>query len=145
MELAVFGIATLLLSIVLGVNNDDIVAGLTQIKPDWKTVRLFIPIFTNAAGGILVGIVTQRAGGVKKGMALICGICLTGLVEYLFGMKSVSFETFFAVLLVCLSIWIHISNGVAPKNIFFSSMGHSTMKLGYLVYTTTTINKEKVN
>lgn len=130
-ELAIFGIMTLWLSIMLGVNKDDIRAGLAQVKPNVETALLFIPIFTNAAGGILVGIVTQRAGGVKKGMALICGICLTGFVEYLFGRKDISFENFVAVLIVCVSIWLHISNGATQKNTF-ASMGHSTMKIGFL-------------
>ena len=40
----------------------------------------FIPLLTQAGGGIVVGLVTKHAGGVQKGFALIAGILLTGTI-----------------------------------------------------------------
>lgn len=41
----------------------------------------WVPILTQAWGGIIVGLVTKHAGGVKKGFALIAGIALTAFVQ----------------------------------------------------------------
>jgi len=46
----------------------------------WKR-KMFVPIVTNAAGGIIVGLVTKYAGTVKKGFALIFGLLLSGIVQ----------------------------------------------------------------
>jgi solute carrier family 35 (UDP-sugar transporter), member A1/2/3 len=45
------------------------------------TLGTLIPISTNAAGGIVVGLVTKYAGSVRKGFALIFGILISGLVQ----------------------------------------------------------------
>ena len=45
----------------------------------------FLPILTNTAGGILVGMVTKYSGSVKKGFALIMGIFLSGFLQNWFG------------------------------------------------------------
>lgn len=41
----------------------------------------WVPILTQACGGIIVGLVTKHAGGVKKGFSLIAGIALTAFVQ----------------------------------------------------------------
>jgi len=38
------------------------------------TPRTILPVLTNAAGGIVVGLVTKHAGAVRKGFALIFGL-----------------------------------------------------------------------
>lgn len=48
---------------------------------DGWTRKTFVPIVTNAAGGIIVGLVTKYAGAVKKGFALIFGLLLSGIVQ----------------------------------------------------------------
>ena len=45
------------------------------------TAATFIPIASNAAGGILAGLVTQYAGVVRKGFSLIQGMFLSGIVQ----------------------------------------------------------------
>eukprot|EP00565_Helicotheca_tamesis_P004532 CAMPEP_0185728054 /NCGR_PEP_ID=MMETSP1171-20130828/3545_1 /TAXON_ID=374046 /ORGANISM="Helicotheca tamensis, Strain CCMP826" /LENGTH=228 /DNA_ID=CAMNT_0028396717 /DNA_START=8 /DNA_END=691 /DNA_ORIENTATION=+ len=45
------------------------------------TPATIIPIITNSAGGILVGLVTKHAGSVKKGFALIFGLVLSGVLQ----------------------------------------------------------------
>lgn len=41
----------------------------------------WVPVVTQALGGVIVGLVTKHAGGVKKGFALIAGIALTAFVQ----------------------------------------------------------------
>ena len=50
---------------------------------DGWTPETLIPVLSNACGGIIVGFVTKYAGGVTKGFALIAGIIVTGMVEFL--------------------------------------------------------------
>ena len=69
-----------------------------------------IPLLSNASGGILVGIVTQRLGGVQKGFALILGICLAALVEVFIGGKPLTILHFLSVLFVCISMWGYSSH-----------------------------------
>lgn len=45
------------------------------------TPSTFIPIVTNSAGGIIVGLVTKHAGSVRKGFALMLGIFLSGVIQ----------------------------------------------------------------
>jgi solute carrier family 35 (UDP-sugar transporter), member A1/2/3 len=45
------------------------------------TPSTFLPIATNSAGGIIVGLVTKHAGSVRKGFALIFGIFLSGVIQ----------------------------------------------------------------
>jgi len=47
----------------------------------WTT---WIPLLTNAGGGLLVGLVTKYAGTVAKGFALILGLFVSGLFQDLF-------------------------------------------------------------
>ena len=44
----------------------------------WKT---WIPIVSNACGGVVVGLVTKHAGAVRKGFALIFGLVLSGVLQ----------------------------------------------------------------
>ena len=44
----------------------------------------WVPVTTNAIGGIFVGQVIKYAGGVRKSFAVIAGIVLTGVAEWLF-------------------------------------------------------------
>lgn len=45
--------------------------------------RCWIPITTNAAGGIIAGQVIKYVGGVRRTFAVIAGIMLTGVAEWL--------------------------------------------------------------
>jgi len=72
---------------------------------DWN-LQVFIPIVTNAIGGILVGLVTKYAGSVRKGFALIFGILLSGLLQS----ESVSNEQIVGGILAAVSLWMHATN-----------------------------------
>ena len=78
---------------------------------DGWTLTTWIPIATNAAGGIVVGLVTKYAGSVQKGFALIFGILLSGLLqEFSAGRGSVRPEQVMGGLLAAISLYIHATN-----------------------------------
>jgi len=54
---------------------------------EWNALT-FIPILTNSAGGILVGLVIKYAGTVRKGFALIFGILISGVVQSLLDVEQ---------------------------------------------------------
>lgn len=75
------------------------------------TPRTIIPILTNAAGGIVVGLVTKYAGSVKKGFALIFGLLLSGILQAVQddGGKgsNISVEHIIGGLIAACSLWLH--------------------------------------
>jgi solute carrier family 35 (UDP-sugar transporter), member A1/2/3 len=78
MELCAASILLLAFSLVLSPDGQSIVQH--GYWHGW-TPSTFIPIATNSAGGIIVGLVTKHAGSVRKGFALIFGIFLSGLIQ----------------------------------------------------------------
>ncbi|KDO16352.1 hypothetical protein SPRG_18118 [Saprolegnia parasitica CBS 223.65] len=74
-ELCVFGAVFLLANLAAA-------PGATLDFGGWTTWTL-VPVFTNALGGLLVGTVTQLAGGIMKSYALVGGILLTAGAEAL--------------------------------------------------------------
>jgi UDP-sugar transporter A1/2/3 len=77
------------------------------------TPQTVIPILTNAAGGIIVGLVTKYAGAVKKGFALIFGLLLSGLLQARMAVTDdqdkprVTKEQIVGGLLAAISLWMH--------------------------------------
>ena len=104
MEIALLGIATLLFGAVSGVNAD--VEWRADPFRGW-TVPMLLPCTVQALGGLLVGLVTQRAGGVRKGFALIAGLCLTCLLEVFLGQRRLVPRHIIAVALVARALWLH--------------------------------------
>ncbi len=83
---------------------------------DQWTVFTLVPILTNSAGGILVGLVIKYAGTIRKGFALIFGILLSGIVQSLIDEnKSLSKEDISGGLLAALSLYMHASFPYVPK------------------------------
>lgn len=75
------------------------------------TPQLWIPITTNAIGGIVVGLVTKYAGSVRKGFALIFGIFLSGLFQAcLQPAVGVSRRQLMGGVLAATSLWIHATH-----------------------------------
>ena len=75
------------------------------------TPKTIIPILTNAAGGIIVGLVTKYAGSVRKGFALIFGLVLSGILQAVMeeggeGSK-ISVEHVVGGCLAAFSLWMH--------------------------------------
>ena len=77
---------------------------------DQWTILTLVPILTNSAGGILVGLVIKYAGTIRKGFALIFGILISGIVQSLIDEdKSLSKEDISGGVLAALSLWMHAS------------------------------------
>jgi drug/metabolite transporter (DMT)-like permease len=63
----------------------------------------------------VVGLVTKYAGGVAKGFALIAGLLITALAQWLIESKSLGIEHWIAASLVSLSIYLHSTYPVKKK------------------------------
>lgn len=81
------------------------------IKEGWRvgwTMKTWIPIAVNAAGGILVGLVTKFSGAVPKGFALIAGMFLSGILQNVFeDDKQVTAQQWMGGFLAALGVWMH--------------------------------------
>ncbi|KAL8233826.1 hypothetical protein R6Q59_019926 [Mikania micrantha] len=66
-----------------------------------------IPVFINAVGGILVGLVTSYAGGVRKGFVIVSALLVTALLQFVFDGKPPSLYCLLALPLVMASISIY--------------------------------------
>lgn len=77
------------------------------------TLWTWIPIVTNASGGILVGLVTKHCGVVPKGFALIVGMFLSGILQNAILQTRVTPQQWCGGLLAAMSIWMHSSFPVA--------------------------------
>ena len=72
------------------------------------TLRTWIPVITNALGGITVGLVTKYAGAVRKGFALIVGVFLSGVLQNVVQpSKRVQPQQWVGGALAALSLWMH--------------------------------------
>jgi len=79
---------------------------------DQWSVYTGIPILTNAAGGIVVGLVTKYAGSVRKGFALIFGMLLSGVLQAAIddrgeGKAAVSLVEVIGGALAAISLYLH--------------------------------------
>ena len=87
-ELAVYGIIFLLGNALFNPNSkekDLILSG--GLFNGWSMLT-FLPVITNAFGGLVVGLVTKYAGGVVKGFALIAGLIITGFAQWVIDNKA---------------------------------------------------------
>ncbi|KAI3725672.1 hypothetical protein L1987_65464 [Smallanthus sonchifolius] len=72
----------------------------------WTPLTI-IPVFINAVGGILVGLVTSYAGGVRKGFVIVSALLVTALLQFVFDGKPPSSFCLLALPLVMASISIY--------------------------------------
>lgn len=72
----------------------------------WTPLTM-IPVFINAVGGILVGLVTSYAGGVRKGFVIVSALLVTALLQFMFDGKPPSLFCLLALPLVMMSISIY--------------------------------------
>ncbi|KAK8947723.1 CMP-sialic acid transporter 5 [Platanthera guangdongensis] len=71
------------------------------------TIWTLVPVITNAVGGILVGLVTAHAGGVRKGFVIVSALLVTAILQFVFDSKSPSLHCLAALPLVISSIFIY--------------------------------------
>jgi len=111
MTMEISSFAMIFLGLTMLISDDG-----KQIRQDgfWKnwTLKTWIPVLTNAAGGIIVGLVTKHAGSVRKGFALIFGLLLSGLFQAR-GSDGISSEQIIGGALAALSLWMHSKFPVA--------------------------------
>lgn len=115
MELCVASILILLVSFATSEDGKQIQE--RGFFDQWSLLTL-VPIVTNSAGGILVGLVIKHAGTIRKGFALIFGILISGIVQSLIDEdKSMSKEDVAGGALAALSLWMHATfpYAAAPK------------------------------
>ncbi|GFY80276.1 nucleotide-sugar transporter family protein [Actinidia rufa] len=72
----------------------------------WTPLTL-IPVIFNALGGILVGLVTSYAGGVRKGFVIVSALLVTASLQFIFDGKPPSLYCLLAFPLVISSISIY--------------------------------------
>ncbi|KAL7255070.1 hypothetical protein ACSBR1_009267 [Camellia fascicularis] len=72
----------------------------------WTPLTL-IPVISNALGGILVGLITSYAGGVRKGFVIVSALLVTAFLQFIFDGKPTSLYCAVALLLVICSISIY--------------------------------------
>lgn len=58
-----------------------------------------------------MGLVTKYAGGVNKGFAIIAGLFLSGVVQWVHEKKPLGVFDFIAAAMVTLSLYIHQTKG----------------------------------
>lgn len=73
---------------------------------EW-TLWTVVPVLMNAVGGILVGLVTTYAGGVRKGFVIVSALLVTALLQFIFDGKPPSLYCLMALPLVMTSIFIY--------------------------------------
>jgi UDP-sugar transporter A1/2/3 len=74
----------------------------------WTTSTL-VPVVSSALGGIFVGQITKRLGGVAKGFAIVGGLVLTGILQSLVTGEGLEAKHAVALLLVVSCTYAHAS------------------------------------
>ena len=69
------------------------------VSTGW-TLGSWVPILSQALGGIVVGHITKRLGGISKGFAVVCGLIVTGALQMIADGKPLSAELAAALVLV---------------------------------------------
>ena len=105
-EMAVYAIPFLIISDKLNSNKNSIKLGSDNFFAHWN-ILTFIPVLCNAFGGIIVGLVTKYAGGVKKGFALIAGLLITAFASWIIDKKKLRVNDWLALIIVAISIYLH--------------------------------------
>jgi len=101
-ELAIWGIVTL-----IGVSFGEYEVIMHEgVFKGW-TLMTTLPIFINAIGGILVGLVVKYAGGVRKGFGTVAGMFLTAVLSFFIEANPFTVTTWIALPLLISSVYIH--------------------------------------
>lgn len=104
MEMSIFGIMSLLASMSKSPDGDAM--SKHGFFYGWTPLAL-VPVMANALGGILVGLVTAYAGGVRKGFVIVSALLVTALLQFIFEGKPPSLYCIVALPLVIISISIY--------------------------------------
>ena len=105
MELCAASIGVLLISLIINSSDARVIRN-EGFFHNW-TLYTWIPVATNALGGILVGLVTKHAGSVRKGFALIFGLVISGILQS--KGEGITSEQIVGGILAATSLWMHCS------------------------------------
>eukprot|EP00933_Yihiella_yeosuensis_P057355 TRINITY_DN570_c0_g2_i1.p1 TRINITY_DN570_c0_g2~~TRINITY_DN570_c0_g2_i1.p1 ORF type:complete len:328 (+),score=28.84 TRINITY_DN570_c0_g2_i1:101-1084(+) len=108
LELASIGCLMILFSLLLGISPDSDKVRRHGLFAGWSYSTM-IPVLLQGISGIIVGIITQVAGGVRKVMATICGLLLTCLLQQIFMGGGLTLSVAAAVPLVAAGTYLHAS------------------------------------
>ena len=78
--------------------------------------NVWIPLTTNAVGGIFVGQVIKYAGGVRKSFSVIVGIITTGLAEWMWFGEALSPKIGVCVPIVVAAMYVYATNPPAKTS-----------------------------
>lgn len=73
------------------------------------TASTLVPVVSSALGGIFVGQITKRLGGVAKGFAIVGGLVLTGILQSIVTGEGLEAKHAVALLLVVSCTYAHAS------------------------------------
>lgn len=107
-EMAVLGCMIIVSSLPLRLTADSETWHREGLFARWSFATT-VPILTQGWGGIVVGLITKVAGGVRKGFAVIVGLLLTCFLKWAIDGERISPLVCIAVPLVAASIWLHAS------------------------------------
>lgn len=116
-EMAIFGSLTILCGLAFDRRSSEAQVWREEglfARWTWYT---FIPVLTQGLGGIVVGLITKLAGGVKKGFAVICGLIFTCMWKCFVYGEPLSAQVFLAVPLVGGSIYLHAKYPPVKKHV----------------------------
>eukprot|EP00903_Cladosiphon_okamuranus_P005370 g5363.t1 len=121
LELAVYGVLTLLVTLGCGVGGAGAAAAAAS-GDSWQqaffrgwTRWTWLPVLSQAAGGVVVGQVTKHAGSVQKGFALIGGILVTAVVQSTLENSALTLTHWAAAALVAGSTYLHCNYPYRPQ------------------------------
>jgi len=106
LEIATMGCVIIVFSLLFNLTADSEVSWREGLFVKWELCT-FLPVFTQGLAGIVVGIITQVAGGVRKILATICGLVLTCIVQQLLLGSLPPPRLCMAVPLVAIGIYLH--------------------------------------
>lgn len=106
LEMALIGCLILTVNLFLGLADEIAWRDGLFMRWTWLTI---LPVLSQSVGGILIGVITKIAGGVRKIMATISGLCLTCLLQQAVYGVVPPVGTLLAVPLVALGVYLHAS------------------------------------
>jgi UDP-sugar transporter A1/2/3 len=115
-EMAIFGSLIILCSLVFDLSPDAELWRAEGLFSRWN-LYTFVPVLTQGLGGIVVGLITKVAGGVKKGFAVICGLVLTAVLKCVVYGAPLSPHVCLAIPMVGSSIYLHAKYPPVKKRV----------------------------
>lgn len=112
-EMATLGCFMIMCSLPLGITIDAKVWHNEGLFAHWNAMTI-VPVLSQGWGGIIVGLITKTAGGVKKSFAVICGLLLTCILQCFITQERLPPLIRLAIPIVAVSIVVHAYN--PPQN-----------------------------